>query len=185
MNLVRNIQQASLLTGLVLASLFVCNNPARADQKACVITDEGATVCGKLTSIKPPTNRPPVADNQVQTDKITFSLKGCKRYGKAVQCTFEIVNRGKEEKELMSRTADSYMIDSTGTSYRGYQLDIGGELSNYDMTGRLKVSPNLDYLVSITINDIPQEVNKAKILEFKFKNRLSKPVQFRNVPILD
>jgi hypothetical protein len=183
MNLVRNIQQASLLAGIISASFLVYNNPARADQKACVITDEGATVCGKLTSIRPPANRPPVLDNQVQVDKITFSLKGCRRDDKVVKCTFEIVNRGKEEKQLMSRTADSYMIDSNGTSYRGYQLDIGGEVSNYDMMGSLKVSPNLDYFVSITIADIPQEVNKAKILEFKFKNRLSKPVQFRNVPI--
>jgi hypothetical protein len=50
MNLVRMFAQASVLASMVLASLSIYSNPASAQQRACVITDEGATVCGKLTT---------------------------------------------------------------------------------------------------------------------------------------
>jgi hypothetical protein len=181
MNLVRNIQQASLLAGIISASLLVCNNPARADQKACVITDAGATVCGRLTSIKPPANRPPVSSNQVQIDKITVSLKGCKRDDKNIKCTFEIANRGKEEKQLVSSTAGSYIVDSTGTSYQADTLDMGGSISASYANAYATIVPDIDSFASINILNVPTEITQAKVLEFN--TSLGKKVQFRNVPI--
>jgi hypothetical protein len=184
MNLVRNIQQSSLFAGIISASLFAFNNPARADQKACVITDAGATVCGRLTSIKPPTNnRPPISSNQVQIDKITFSLKGCRRDDRNVKCIFEILNRGKEEQEIGSDVKSSYIIDSSGTSYRTKTLDMGGKLYDESISGNnmTRIVPGVESFVSITILDIPSEVKQAKVLEFN--TNLDKKVQFRNVPI--
>jgi hypothetical protein len=181
MNLVRNIQQASLLAGIISASLLICNNPARADQKACVITDAGVTVCGRLTSLKPPANRPPVAGNQVQVDKFTFSLKGCRRDEKVVKCTLEIANGGKEEKEVRSNATSSYIIDSSGTSYRADTIDMGGKISSWDNMG-ITIVPGIDSFVSINILNVPVELTQARVLEFNNIN-LGKKVQFRNVPI--
>jgi hypothetical protein len=183
MNLVRNIQQASLLAGIISASLFICNNPARADQKACVVTDAGMTVCGRLTSLKPPTsNRPPVSNNQVQIDKMIFSLKGCRRDEKVVKCTFEITNKGKEEKVLGSDTRGSYIVDSTGTSYRANTLDLGGTLfSESNLGTNATIVPGIESLASINIMNVPTEITQAKVLEFN--TNLGKKVQFRNVPI--
>jgi hypothetical protein len=183
MNLVRNIQQASLLAGIISASLFVCNNPARADQKACVITDAGTTVCGRLTNIKPPTNRPPVSSNQVQIDKITVSLKGCRRDDKIVKCTFEIANRGKEEKRIYSSVDESYVIDTSGTSYRSASIDMGGQssASSYVRGIETSIVPGIESFASINILNVPTELTQAKVLEFN--TNLGKKVQFRNVPI--
>jgi hypothetical protein len=181
MSLVRNIQQASFLAGIISTSLFAFNNPARADQKACVITDAGATVCGRLTSLKPPANRPPVSNNQVQIDKMIFSLKGCKRDEKVVKCTFEIANRGKDEKEVRSGTMSSYIVDSNGTSYQPDTLDMGGRLFGQYNVGEATIVPGIDSFVSINITSIPTEITQAKILEFN--TNLGKKVQFRNVPI--
>jgi hypothetical protein len=181
MNLVRNIQQASLLAGIISASLFAFNNPARADQKACVITDAGATVCGRLTSLKPPANRPPAAKNQVKIDKITVSLKGCKRDDKNVKCIFEIANEGKEEKRVESSPPSSYIIDSTGTSHQARSMDMGGRpVAVYDI-GIAILVPGIESFVSINIENVPIELTQAKVLEFN--TSLGKKVQFRNVPI--
>jgi hypothetical protein len=180
MNLVRNIQQASLLAGIISASLLVSNNPARANQKACVITDAGVTVCGRLTSLKPPANRPPVSINQVQIDKITVSLKGCRRDDKVVKCTFEIVNRGKEEKLIVSASSRSYIVDSTGTSYKAGTLDMGGQISN-TYEGQGTIVPGVESFASINIENVPEELTQAKVLEFD--TSLGKKVQFRNVQI--
>jgi hypothetical protein len=180
MNLVRNIQQASLLAGIISASFFVFNNPARADQKACVITDAGATVCGRLTTQKPPASRPPVAGNQVQIDKITVSLKGCRRDDKNVKCTFEIANRGKEEKQIVSASYGSYIIDSTGTSYKAGTLDMGGQISTTGQ-GQGTIVPGVESFASINIENVPAELTQAKVLEFN--TDLGKKVQFRNVQI--
>jgi uncharacterized protein YjhX (UPF0386 family) len=184
MNLVRNIQKTTLLASMISASLLVCNNPAKANQKACVITDAGATVCGRLTSLKPPTNnRPPVESNQVQIDKMIFSLKGCRRDEQAVKCTFEIANKGKEEKQLASSAGGSYMVDSTGTSYRADTLDMGGSVSPSYMHGYASIVPDIESFASINIIGIPTELTQAKVLEFN--TNLGKKVQFRNVPILN
>ena len=180
MSLVRNIQQASFLAGIISASLLVYNNPARADQKVCVITDAGATVCGRLTTLKPPANRPPVSIDQVQIDKITVSLKGCRRDDKNVKCTFEIVNRGKEEKRIVSLYSLSYIVDSTGTSYKAGTLDMGGQISS-NLAGEGTIVPGVESFASINIENVPAELTQAKVLEFN--TNLGKKVQFRNVPI--
>lgn len=184
MNLVRNIQQVSLFAGIISASFLIWNNPAQANQKACVITDEGVTVCGRLTSVKPPTNnRPPISSNQVQIDKITVSLNGCRRDDKNVTCTFEIANRGKGEQVLRSYPKSSYIINSSGTSYRSSTLDMGGNVSNGSsgyQTSVIIVS-GIETFTSISFADIPAEITQARVLEFD--TDLGKKVQFRNVPI--
>jgi hypothetical protein len=181
MNLVRNIQQASLFAGIILASLFAFNNSARADQKACVVTDAGVTVCGRLTSIKPPTNnRPPVVDKQVQIDNFTFSLKGCKRNSKIVKCIFKISNKGREETQINSLVGGSYIIDSSGTSYRADSVDMGGSSSGYDRTAT--IVPSIDSFASIKIVDVPLDITQAEVLEFN--TNLGGKIQFRDVPIV-
>ena len=184
MNLVRNIKQASLLAGILSASLLISNNPATADQTACVIIKQGATVCGRLTSLKPPSNNPqPTSSNQVQIDKFTVTLKGCKRNERTVKCTFEIVNIGKEEKGIRSGSGASYIIDSTGTSYPTILLDMGGRTFGNNSIGEATVVPGIESFASINIMNVPLEVTQAKVLGFD--TSLSKKVQFRNVPISD
>ena len=181
MNFVRNIKQASLLAGIISASLLISNNPARADQKACVITKEGATVCGRLTSLKPPSNNPqPTSNNQVQIDKFTFDLKGCKRDENAVKCIFKISNRGREEINISSQAAGSYIIDANGTSYRADSIDMGGSISGI-FPAYATIVPSIDSFVSVIILGVPLETTKAEVLEFH--TSLGKKVQFRNVPI--
>jgi hypothetical protein len=185
MNLVRNIQQASLLVSIISASFLVCNHPARTEQKACVVTDEGVTVCGKSPSTKPPkNNRPPISNHQVKIDSITFSLKGCKRPPKfastTVKCTVEIANRGKEDKEIKSFAIKSYMIDASGTSYPATLVDMGGTTSN--LINSVSVAPGIDSVVSLYIDYVPKQITQAKVLEFHTDD-LDGKVQFGNVPI--
>ena len=40
-------------TSLVLAGLSLADLPAQANQQTCVITNDGATVCGRLTKQQP------------------------------------------------------------------------------------------------------------------------------------
>jgi hypothetical protein len=68
MNLVRMFAQTSVLASIVLTSLSIYSNPASAQQRACVITDEGATVCGKLTTQTNKTNQ------LLQISKLIISL---------------------------------------------------------------------------------------------------------------
>jgi hypothetical protein len=113
MNLVCMFSRTSALSSMILAGFLIHSNPASAQQRACVITDEGATVCGKPTK---PTKKPNSSLGcQKEFDNYIVLLKGCKRLDTTIKCTVQITNKGVERPVLMDIHSSS-IVDSSGAS---------------------------------------------------------------------
>jgi hypothetical protein len=174
MNLVRIVRQTSVLASIVLTSLLIYSNPASAQQRSCVITDEGTTVCGKLTT---QTKKPNSSSGQrKEVDKFVFLLKGCKRSDTTIKCNLQVTNKG-SERELYIHAGNEYstIVDSLGKAYSGSTVDIGGKSSNALWT---VISPGIDYNADISFENIPEQIAQAPVLNLYLH---SQKVQFRNV----
>lgn len=176
MNLVRMFAQTSVLASMVLTSLSIYSNPASAQQRACVITDEGATVCGKLTTqTKKPT---PNSGYRKEIDNIVFLLKNCKRSEANVMCNFIITNKG-SERELAIQLNGSRIVNSSGKTYFPALVNFDSRSSSDYVN--VKLVTNVDYAAFLTFNEIPDQVLPFQLLQIN--TGLSKSVQFRNVSI--
>ncbi len=114
MNLVCMFAQTSALSSMILASFLIYNSPVSAQQRACVITDEGATVCGKLTT---QTKKPIKSSGyRKEVDNFIISLKGCRRSNTTINCDVTITNKGKDE-AIRIYPGWSSMVDSLGKSH--------------------------------------------------------------------
>ncbi len=173
MHLIRTFLQTSVLTSMVLSSLSIYSNPASAQQRACVITDEGATVCGKLTT---QTKKPNQSSGQrKEVDKFVFILKGCRRSDTTIKCNLLVTNKGAERELYIQAVERSTIVDSVGKSYPGSTVDIGGKNSNALWT---VISPGIDYSADISFENIPEQIAQAPVLNLYLH---SQKVQFRNV----
>jgi hypothetical protein len=177
MNLFRIIQQSGILVGIASMGL-VSSNPASAQQRVCVITDEGVTVCGKLTTQTKKPNQN--IGQRKEVDKFIFLLKGCKRSDTTIRCNLIINNKG-EERSLYIHAGEEYstIVDSVGKAYSGSIVDIGGKSSNGLHT---VISPGIDYNADIIFENIPEQVTQASVLNLYLH---SQKVQFRNVYFLN
>jgi hypothetical protein len=156
-----------------LTSLLGFINPVLSQQRACVITDEGTTVCGKLTTSAKKPNRS--LEKRQEFDKFVFSLKGCRRQDENIKCDFAIANRGSEDR-LLYVYADSSLVDSNGRSYFGSSLEIGEKSSKGEIP--LTVSPGINYNAILTFENVPERITQVPLLNIKTYQKL---IQFRNV----
>ncbi len=172
------IRHAAILTSLILVSSSIYINPAQSQQRACVITDEGTTVCGKPTTSKKKTQET-TQDNQntesfqeFRLDNYVFSLKECKQFftgsGMDAACKLTVVNNGTERK--LSIIASSQrnpsimnMTDTTGEKYtpRAWLVSVG-EKRGEDVT--FKTTSGNSYPISIQFRGVPRSVDKAQDL---------------------
>jgi hypothetical protein len=173
MHLIRTFLQTSVLAGMVLTSLSIYSNPASAQQQACVITDEGATVCGKLTTQTKKPNSP--SGYRKEVDKFVILLKGCSRSDATIKCNFVITNKG-EERGFEIRAGQSSIIDSKGKPYSGTNGEIGAD--SHPGLARTTVSPGIDYAANITFEKIPEQITQIPLVNFHMGG---KNVQYRNV----
>jgi hypothetical protein len=175
MNLLSIALRTSVLAGVFLASFPIDSNPASAQQRACVITDEGNTVCGKLTT--QPKKPSSGSGYRKEVKNYIFVLKGCRRSDTTIKCSLIVTNR-EAEKMLSIRPVISSIIDSNGKSYIGSTVDAGGKNSSgLDIV----IAPGIDYTVDITFEKIPEQIAKVPLL----KLYLGEEVQFRNVSFLN
>jgi hypothetical protein len=165
--------RTTVFASMVLASLWIETNPVSAQQRACVITDEGNTVCGKLTTQTKKSTATGI--QRKEYDKFVFTLKGCRRTEGNIKCGFTITNKLDRDRVLDVYT-DSSLVDSQGKSYTGSNVEIGGKSSN----GRniFTVSPGIDYESMLTFENVPEQISQVPLLNIKTHSKL---IQFRNV----
>jgi hypothetical protein len=176
MNLVRVIQRFSILVSIASMGL-VSSNPASAQQRVCVITDEGAIVCGKLTTQKQqPTSS---SGYRKEIGKFIFLLKSCKRSDTTIKCNFSVINKGDEVPTNVSSNW-FLLVDSTGKSYPGDGLNIGGNSSNQGQSHSLTISPGIEYLGEITFKSVPETLRQFPLLKIDF---LDNKMNFRNISL--
>jgi hypothetical protein len=177
MTLIRLIQRVSLLSSLVVTSLIIHGSPARSDQRVCIITDDGATMCGKPTSSKKEAKNPKQQNSgyRKEVNNIVYLLKGCRKSDTTVKCEFVITNKA-AERALNIGNYYSTIVDSTGKSYKHSTIDIGGGVG---INAGLSIAPGIDYAATLTFEDIPDRVVKASLMNFTSDDTI---IQFRNVP---
>jgi hypothetical protein len=181
-HLIRTFLQTSVLASMVLTSFSLHINPASAQQRACVITTEGNTVCGKLTTSKKVSKIKQHSSSsryRTEIDDFVFLLNGCRRNQETIKCYFTITNKG-EERDLMIYPQGSKIIGSGKESYLGSSLYIGGVTSIGSSTTMVK---NYDYSAIITFENIPYKTTKASIFSIMFIG--PSPARFFDVPLSD
>ena len=203
MTLLRLVQRASILAGMTFASLSIHSNPAHAEPEFCIVASNGKTPCGKTKGIERmciTTNgsnticgkfksakegqeqgqeaRQPIQGNSPRTvvDNIAFSLKGCSRSDTTVKCSLLVKNKG-AEKNITIVGYQATITDSSGKTYKGISVEIGGRIDRYNT---VKVAPEIDYEAIITFENIPEGVRKVQVLSMPFE---SKTVNLRNITI--
>jgi hypothetical protein len=180
MTLIRLVQRASILSSLVVSSLLLHSNPARSEQRVCIITDDGATMCGKPTSSKKEAKNPKQQNSgyRKEVNNFVYLLKGCRKSDTSVKCEFTITNKGVEKNFDMGNSYTT-IIDSNGKSYPASSVDIGGVS---DFVRSLDIAPGIDYEAAITFPNIPEKITKVPLLNLYSSGQ---KIQFRNVSFSD
>jgi hypothetical protein len=174
-NLTPLVRYTAILTSLILASgSMICINPAQSQQRACVITDEGTTVCGKPTTSKQkqqettPNKKNTDLSQSVKLDDYIFSLKKCQRFSPGAFCTITIVNNGKERnlKIVANNLSDRSMMIMTDITGKEYSFDAKlveiGETKDKEIT--FKPNGGKSYDVVLHFVRIARSTNKAQKL---------------------
>jgi hypothetical protein len=175
------IESSSLSTAIVVASFLIYGQPTLAEQRACVVTDKGATVCGKLTTPKKEDKKQNLSSTYKKELKgFVVNLQGCNKLETKVTCNFSIKNKRQELRSLymrpwLIRGYDALIVDMKGRSYTASEVDFGNNQNSIEM------SPDVDYSLAITFKEMPEQLTKAQILKIDFEN--TGTIDFRNVPI--
>jgi hypothetical protein len=170
-NIGKVIVFASMMTGIHCFH----SNSASADQRACVMTDENKTVCGKLINKKEPIVS--TASPNFQKDKKghTFLLRNCIRTDTRLACTLAITTRKDDDSVEVGQHS---IIANTGKTY-GYS-DVVFNGSGYGGYRIQQMSPGTEYFIDLIFVDIPEQVTRASVLNVAIDQKI---VQFRNIPI--
>ena len=120
----------------------------------------------------------PIAGYRKEANNIVYLLKGCRKSDTSVKCEFGIKNKI-AEKAITISGFDSSIVDSTGKSYVGSSIDIGGK---NEYARSLFIAPEIDYVAVLNFENVPAQVTKASLLNFF---AYGTKIQFRNVPFLN
>ena len=163
-----------LLTLLLISSIATIPTSVNAQERACVISDSGKKVCGKLVrdNDQDRSNAPSqsVATVKFSRMAVDVQLLKCSRKTSMVNCKFSVtmtdIDAGSPN--LMNfysgyETKVSQITDSKGEDYIANKIIIGkSENRSYLSTTMVKDQP-----VSVTVSfKIPTEVNTIKTLSF-------------------
>jgi hypothetical protein len=168
------VRHIAIFTTLILASNSICINQAQSQQRTCVITDEGTTICGKPTTFKKKVNETTQLkqntefSQQFRLDDYIFSLKKCQKLVTSAFCNITIVNDGAERNLTIIANSQSdssimIMIDITGEEYRfeAKSLDIG---ERQDKTVTFKPTKGKIYDLVLHFKRVARSTNKAQKL---------------------
>ena len=179
MNLNQIFLKTCLLTTLVSAILVAYSDPSTAQEEGCVTTDQGVTVCGQLKQTE---DLSPNTEYRKEVNDFVILFQGCKRSSDKtlVKCRFQINNQGKE-RSFQIRSYMSSFVDSSGISYNGSIIDIGGNRgSDLETT----ISPGINYVAVVTFKDVPQKITQVPLLNLFICPGCSggnNKLQFRNI----
>ena len=163
-----------LLSLLLVSSITVIPTSANAQEKACVISDTGKKVCGKLVrdndGDQPNTPSQSIATlNYPNSMVVNVQLLKCSRKVSTVNCKFSVImtdpGRDYSSSYFYSAygTRVSQATDNKGEDYIAEKITIGkSESRQFLFTSVVKDQP-----VSVTISfKIPAEINTIKTLSF-------------------
>jgi hypothetical protein len=163
---------------LVISSLSFPNMSVKAEQSDCIITEDGATMCGKPTK-------------SVNSEGFIITLKGCRRDGSVVTCELNINNKGKEGSIKINGyngrsiygAYGSKIVDANGKTHNASRVDFDGSSNATDRTASL--TPGIDYAASLTFDNMP-EMNRAQLLSILIGSRTKvDSANFRNILIAE
>jgi hypothetical protein len=172
------IRHTAIFITLILASNSICVNQAQSQpqppQRACVITDEGTTVCGKPTTSQKKVNeinqekKNMVFAQEFRLDDYIFKFKKCQKLVSSAMCMITIVNNGAERnlKITANSLSDSSIIimtDTIGEEYRfeAKSLDMG---ERKDKTVTFKPTRGNSYDLVLHFPRVARSTNKAQKL---------------------
>lgn len=113
----------------------------------------------------------PIA-SQVASD-IRFELLGCKRRGRVVTCTVDLVSPDRDQTVRLYRQG-TYIADAFGGHYPALDLNTGKKI------GWKLLLKGVPARFRVEFGGVPREVNRLKVLEVKGKNLTA---EFRDVRI--
>lgn len=184
MNIFFTTLKFSAILALTTTNLFLFDRSASAEQ-GCVITEEGATICGSTTpkkSKKQPSQNTS-SNKTIVANNLLVELQRCSRQDDTnIVCEFILTNKG-ERRSLDLYSLFSAMIDSNGQSHKALYSRVG---SSGGILGAslYEAEPDIAYASSLTFKDIPQSVNKVQLLTIGAQlNYQSARIQFRNIQL--
>jgi hypothetical protein len=160
MRTIRHLTKVSTLTGVVLTSLLVSSHPVAA-QRACVVTDSGNVVCGRL---QPNSQNPSSVKNQtVEFEEINLTLQGCKRSSSTVNCHFLLTAK-------QDGTGGFYcdygkMFDFYGKEYFCHQAQLGQAKGKQGTDVATKMLKGIPLKATATFRDVPVQVKEIAGIE--------------------
>jgi hypothetical protein len=172
-------RRTSVFASLLITSLFIYKNPVQAQERACVMTDRGTTVCGKLIrQTQSSTNQSVQSFGQKdEVGNFVYVLKDCKRSSANLKCAFTVLNKGKET--LKASYASAFeLVGSNGKSYKGSIFSFGGQEGNY---ATATLSAGVNYLAEITFEGVPAQITQFPLLRGQFNELGQNQVHFRNI----
>jgi hypothetical protein len=181
MRTIRHITKVSTLTGVVLTSLFFSSHPVAA-QKACVVTDSGNVVCGRLqqNSQKPST----VKNQTVEFEEINLTLQGCKRSSSTVNCHVLFTTK-QDGLVYFSCRNETKMFDTYGKDYFCEQGQLGQNKDRYRAEARMLKGVPLKAIA--TFKEVPIQVKEIAALkidvELIINGSVYRSAAFRSIPI--
>ncbi|MBD2441304.1 hypothetical protein [Nostoc sp. FACHB-110] len=186
MKIIRIVQKAGVISIITVASLYMYNVPLRANERTCVTTDNGTTVCGTSTNSSSQTQEYPT---QVTTEGgVTWELKSCnrKKYN-IVSCTFSITN-SRDELYVVTTSKDyTKIVDTQGNEYYVGKIQqgkkVGGAGLPINSGFGFNVVQNIPYILTIDFNEVPDSVSQLSL--FQAIAGAGWSVKFRNLPIVN
>jgi hypothetical protein len=178
------------VSSLAVASLFLSAASASAEQRVCVITDEGATACGRVTiptrDAKKPSQTSQSSGRIKEIDNITFSLKGCRQSEETIKCEFNVMNKGRDtivQFPVVAWAGElSKIVDSRGTVYRSNSIDIDSQQPDGNGTVGATLVSGVNYIATINFKNIPNRLDSIQVFDISIGNT-SKHPQFRNISL--
>jgi hypothetical protein len=172
--------RTSVFASLFLTSFFIYDNPVQAQQRACVITDRGTTVCGKLIrQTQSSTNKSVQSFGQKEVvGNFIYIFKDCKRSDTTVECVFTVANKGQEIFKL-AYAGEFELVDSNGKSYHGSTFEFGGSKGPFASE---TLSPGIEYSAGVTFEQVPVQMTRFPLLRGGISGKEQK-FHFRNVTI--
>jgi hypothetical protein len=180
MNLIRIALQTSILTSVVLTSLIINGDAARSQQQACVITDDGTTVCGKPTTVKKEAKKPAQSSGyRKEVGNFVYTLKECKQSDATIKCDLAITNKGASKSNLWI-TFESKIIDSRGKSHFMSRIDIDGQSRTSSKV--VEMVPGIAYATTLIFENMPESLTQAQVLQIALYGN-NQNTLFRNILI--
>jgi hypothetical protein len=185
LKLVKNKLTYGLLAVSIASGSVMETNPATAQERACILTDSGQKICGKLLKFGSNNNPSTPAQPSVTLHgpgrdyDVNMKLLKCSRQSTTVNCKFSIIKTGGSKDGLTivfhasgSPDVNTIATDEQDREYVAKFIDGGGQTQAYYI--QRKMVNNQPIIASWSF-EIPKEVNTIKRLMIPAFNSFDDP----------